>query len=189
MEEDMRKNVSGRLARRLLMGVFLIGILMLVGCGPLKIHSNPETFKPNYQPLPVFKSKQQIRLENAYLSEEVVDVTADGPNWIGDLKQFTDTAIVILTEEFAKSNIHDAPTAETGMTLRIYNVNFVMGAWMVRCTLWLEMVMPDGKIVDVQGINSSPGGAFRAVDGAIIHAVENLLQDKRLVEYLYGGSL
>lgn len=185
----MRKDVSGRSDKLFLMGVIIICILMLGGCGPIKIHSNPETFKPNYQPLPVLESKQQIRLDNAYSSEEVVDVTADGPNWIGDLQQFTDTAIVILKEEFQKSNIIVLPVSETKMTLRIYNVNFVMGAWMVRCTLWLEIVMPDGKIVAVQGINSSPAGAFRAVDGAIIHAVENMLQDNRFVEYLSGSRL
>jgi hypothetical protein len=189
MEEDMRKDVSGRPDKLFLMGVLIISILMLGGCGPIKIHSDPETFKPNYQPLPVFESKQQIRLDNAYSSEEVVDVTANGPNWIGDLQQFTDTAVAILKNEFKKSNISISPVSETQLAIRIYNVNFVMGAWMVRCTLELEILMPDGKAIAVEGMNRSPAGAFRALDGAIIHAVENMLQDNRFVEYLSGGSL
>jgi hypothetical protein len=185
----MRKNASFVLNRITAIGALIVAIFILSACGPVKIHSNPETFDLNYRPLPVLEGEHSIRLNNAYTSSQVVDVTPKGPNWVGDLQQYTDTAIVLLKEEFEKSNISISPDSEKEITVRVYDAEFEMGFWVIRCTLWLESELPDGKIVTVRGDNRSPATVYRAVDGAILRAVENLLQDSQFLEYFTSGNL
>jgi hypothetical protein len=64
-----------------------------------------------------------------------------------------------------------------------------MGVFVIRCTLWIESALPDGKIVTVMVDNRSAASAYRALDGAIMRAVKNFLEDRQFLEYFVSGNL
>lgn len=165
------------------MVTLFLGLLLLNGCGPHMIVSNPQTFEPNYTPLPVTEEPLAVGLTNAYPSEEVVDVTVSGPNWIGDLQAYTNSAITLLKNELQSANIDVSGRPAKEMTLRVYDVDMVMGAWLISCSLKLDIQFSDGRKITFTGENKSPNG-YRALDGAILRTVEGALEDNDFLEFL-----
>lgn len=177
------QKVNRQAYRIIAMAMLFSGSLLLSGCGPHTIVSNPQTFQPNYTPLPVIEGHRAVGFANAYPSEELVDVTVRGPNWIGDLQAYTNSALTLLKTELQKANIDVSGNPAKEMTLRVYDVDLVMGAWLISCTLKLDIQLSDGRTLTFAGENKSPNG-YRALDGAILRTVEGALEDKDFLDFL-----
>ena len=163
----------------------LAGLLLtaLTGCGPLIIRSNPDTFAVPAEAATQLRGQQSVALNNAYKAETQVKIYTGPRDWVADLEQYTETAITMLGREMTKKGIAVAPQATKSVTLRVHDVQVSLG-WVIRCSLVLEAQHGDGTKSTIITENSSPGTAWRAVDGAIMLAVSRLLRDEQFLAYV-----
>jgi len=168
-------------------GTALAGLLLaaLAGCGPVIIASRPETFSVPPEAAAQLRGPQNVALSNAYKAktEATIYSVRDQPGWIGDLQQYTDTAMVMLGKEMGRKAVTVVPQAAKSVTLRVYDVQGTPG-WTIRATLALEAQYGDGTRSTIRTENSSPSDAWRAVDGAIMFAVSRLLRDEQFLAYV-----
>jgi hypothetical protein len=165
-------------------GIALAG-LFVAGCGPVTLVAKPDTFNVPAEAGAKLRSGQSVSLNNAYKAKTDATVYSvrDQPGWIGDLQQYTDTAIVMLGKEMAKRAVTVGPQAAKSVTLRVYDVKGTPG-WTIQVTLALEAQYGDGTKSVILTENSSPSDAWRALDGAIMFAVSRLLRDDDFLAYV-----
>ena len=156
----------------------------LAGCGPTAIRSSPDAF-----PVPVgaadqLHGPQTVALDNAYKSPTVEKFYDD--LWAGDLKQYTDTAITLLSKAMAKKEITAAPQASKVVTLRVYDVRASPTWRAVGIALVLEAQYADGTKSAIQTENNLPLQLHEtyAVGNAIMSAVSRLLRDDQFLAYV-----
>lgn len=161
------------------------GLLLaaLTGCGPLIIKSNPSTFSVPADAAAQLVKQQSVALNNAYKAETQVRIFTGTRDWQGDLQQYTDTAITLLGREMTKKGTDLSPQSAKTITLRVRDVQASPG-WVIRSVLVLEAQYGDGTISTIASENTSPSDAWRAVDGAIMRAVSQLLRDDKFLAYV-----
>jgi hypothetical protein len=162
-----------------------LACLWLAGCGPVMLAAKPDTFPVPAEAAGALRGGQTLALNNAYKAktEAVVYSVRDQPGWVGDLQQYTDTAIVMLGREMGKKGVTVAPQAAKSVTLRVFGVTGEPG-WTIRVTLSLEAQYGDGTKSTIRTENSSPSDAWRALDGALMFAVSRLLRDDEFLAYV-----
>lgn len=165
----------------------------LAGCGPLAVATDPNTF--NIEPAAVahLRAQQTVALKNGYSASAPVSMPqGSGVTWTSDLQQLTETAIAMLGRALEKQGIRLAPEAEKTITLRVQELRAGMYGVMihprVRATLVLDALYPDGTRTSVHALNTSPMGAPRAIDGAVLFALNDLLRHEQFVAYVNGAS-
>jgi hypothetical protein len=167
---------TGRLVVALLVGV-------LAGC-TTTIVSNPDTFDVPADAAKHLHAGGSIALNNAYPLELPKQIWTDGSSrWMGDLKQYTDTAITMLGKELKKKSIAVDPKAAKTVVLRVHGVRASHG-WTIGAVLTLEAQYGDGTKSTITTKNNSPADAWRAVDGALMFAVSGLLSDDKFLAYV-----
>jgi hypothetical protein len=177
----MTRNQNYRLRQYTAAGFLLAA---LAGCGPLMIQSDPNTFAVAPEAGAQLRGPQSISLNNSYNVQTQVQIFDGGRTWQADLKQYTETAIAILDREMTKKSISNTAAAAKSMTLRVRDVHANLGGWVIRASLVLDAEYGDGTKSTIETSNSSPGTAWRAVDGAIMFAVTRLLRDDQFLAYL-----
>jgi hypothetical protein len=161
--------------------VLLAGVL--AGCATT-IDSDPDTFDVPADAAKHLRAGENVALNNAYPSEMKVKIWADGNlRWMGDLKQYTDTAITMLSREMQKKSVAVDPKAAKTVTLRVYDVRASYG-WTIGSVLTLEAQYGDDTKSTITTKNNSPADAWRAVDGALMFAVSQLLSDDEFLAYV-----
>lgn len=165
-------------------GVAFAGLL-LAGCGPVMLASKPDTFPVPAEAAAQLRAGTSVVLHNAYKAktEATVYSLRDQPGWVGDLQQYTDTAMVMLAREMGKKSVTVAPQAAKSVTLRVYDVQGTPG-WTIQIKLALDAVYGDGTKTTIRTENSSPSDAWRALDGAMMFAVSRLLRDEQFLAYV-----
>jgi len=157
---------------------------VLTGCGPLIVKSNPSTFSvPADAAAQLVKQQQSVALNNAYKTETQVGIYSGTRDWQGDLQQYTETAITLLGREMTKKGTDLSPQSAKTITLRVRDVHANPG-WVIRSDLVLEAQYGDGTNSTIASENTSPSDAWRAVDGAIMRAVSQLLRDDKFLAYV-----
>jgi len=73
------------------------------------------------------------------------------------------------------------------LSLSIEKVDAQLG-WVAKCKVWLKVETGDGYIKTYIGDNTSPATLWRAVDGAVMRAVAEMLRDESLIAYLVSGK-
>jgi hypothetical protein len=182
---EKEKQVACHRNRRL--GHYAVaGILLaaLAGCGPMMIQSNPGTFAVAPEAGAQLRGPQSVALNNAYKAETQVKIfEGRSRDWMADLQQYTKTAIAILDREMTKKGISNTPQAAKSVALRVRDVHSGLG-WHIRASLVLEAQYGDGTKSTIVTENTSPATAQRAVDGAIMLAVTQLLRDEQFLAYV-----
>ena len=157
----------------------------LAGCGPVTLMAKPDTFPVPPEAAEQLRGGQSVALNNAYKAKTDATVYSvrDQPGWVGDLQQYTDTAIVMLGREMGKKAVTVGPQAAKSVTLRVYDVQGTPG-WTIKITLALDAQYGDGTKTTIRTENSSPSDAWRALDGALMFAVSRLLRDPEFLAYV-----
>ena len=171
-----------RVNRRL--GCVLALLIAASGCAPVVIDTNPDTFPVKPETASAVRGQQAIALVNAYPAEQKVVIFPGGPTWVGDLKQHTDTALTMLERAMSGRGVKVGSPADKTVTLRVANVQAAPGGFVIRSSLVLEAEYGDGTKSRIQTQNSSPSDAWRAVNGALLFAVNQLLNDNQFLAYV-----
>lgn len=111
-----------------------------------------------------------------------------GHKWLGNLNQWTDTAIRLLKSEFEKRDITVVENSPKVLYLKINDANFYWGFFQIRCILYLTARTGGGYENEFKGNNASGWTIYRAADGAVTRAVAAMLNDHKIREYLEGIS-
>ena len=175
--------MSIKWSRRFTRVVFVLLVGMLASCVST-IDSDPDTFNVPADAAKHLRAGGNVALNNAYQAETKVKIlTHSGSSWIGDLKQYTDTAITMLGREMQKKSVAVDPKAAKTVTLRVYDVSATLG-WVVKIDLTFEAQYGDGTKSTFTQENSSPGTPGRALDGSLMFAVFRLLGDDKFLAYV-----
>jgi len=163
----------------------LAGLLLAItGCAPVVVNTDPDTFPVPAGAASQLRGPQTVELNNVYKTEKQEVIMPRGPTWLGDLKQYTDTAITMLGREMGKVGVNVASPASKTINLRVYNVQAAPSGFVIRASLVLEADYGDGTKSTIKTQNSSPSDAWRAVSGALMFAVRQLLLDQQFVDYV-----
>ena len=163
---------------------------LVAGCGPMLIESDPATFRVPPKAAAHLRGQQSIALKNAYEKETLVMILSRsvGVGWQGDLRQYTETAITLLSGEMTGKAIDLSPQAAKSVTLRVRDVRAdfipIILVYRYECFLVLEAQYGDGTKSIIKAENDSPVDAPRVVSGAIMRAVERLLGDENFLAYV-----
>jgi len=160
-----------------------LALAAISGCGPLVVKSNPGTFSVPADAAAQLNKQQSVTLDNAYKAETQVYIYTGARDWQADLQQYTETAIALLGREMTKKGIDLAPQSAKSITMRVRDVQASPG-WVIRTILVLEAQYGDGTKSTIAAENTSPSDAWRAVDGAIMRAVSQLLRDDKFLAYV-----
>ena len=176
--------MSIKWSRRFARVVFVLLVGVLASCAST-IDSDPDTFNVPADAAKHLRAGGNVALNNAYQAETKVKIlTHSGSSWIGDLKQYTDTAITMLGREMQKKSVAVDPKAAKTVTLRVYDVSATIGAFVANIVLTLEVQYGDGTKSTITTKNTSPGTAGRLVDGSLMFAVSRLLGDDKFLAYV-----
>ena len=163
----------------------------LAGCGQFPIQTDASTFSIEPAAVAHLRAQQAVALKNGYAAPAQANMPQGrGQIWTSDLKQLTETAISMLGRALEKQGIRIAPEAEKTVTLRVHELRAGMYGVMihprVRAMLVLDAQYADGATTSVHALNTSPMGAPRAIDGAVLFALNDLVRNEQFVSYVNG---
>jgi hypothetical protein len=162
--------------------------LLVSGCGPIVVASDPTTFPVPADAAARVRGQQDLVLKNAYEKETLAKIFAGGGDRLqADLRQYTDSAITLLGGALTVKGINLSPQAAKSVTLRVKDVRVdytpIPLVTKYDSSLVLEAQYGDGTRSAITAANNSPGGYPRAVSGAIMRAVTQLLRDENFLAY------
>jgi len=159
-------------------------VLAMTGC-TVDIQSRPTAF--DIQESTKLRGDQRIALLNAYQAPTVVTIMRSGQTrWEADLKSFTDTSISMLGRHMSKQGIAIDSASAKRVTLRVHEVTATVAPFANRVFLTLDAELGNGTTKSVRMPNTSPD-AQRALDGALLFALTELLKDEQFLAYLNGN--
>lgn len=180
-----RADVAGLRAAVVLLGA------ALAGCMTVDVPTDPGTFSVDPSKVASLSGAQPLSLKNAYQREAKQSVNVGNNTWVFDLRQMTDTSIVMLQRALDKGGVKVVPEGDRAMMLRVR----VTG---VRVRAFPPVVQTNAQVMldvrfgattlSIPAENTSPAGAQRAYDGAILFALNRLLADEKFIAYVSRGA-
>jgi hypothetical protein len=171
--------------------VVLLGTA-LAGCMTIDMPTSPDTFSVGAGTVAHLGGAQPLSFKNGYLSEAKQPLRVGHNTWMFDARQMTETAIVMLERALVKSGVKVVPESGRAITLRVRvtdgGMHGVMPWIQTTGRLVLEASFGDATL-SIPADNSSPMGAQRAYDGAILFALNRLAVDERFTAYATGASV
>ena len=132
-----------------------------------------------------FSTTNSIAIVNSQSSTSDVLFGANmGHKFYGNYQDWTDTAIEITRRELSERGMNVAIDARKSLQLSIETVEGTFGTWVVLCEVTLKVETGESYVKTYLGKNRSPGGLYRAADGAVMRAVAEMLRDKKIIAYL-----
>jgi hypothetical protein len=130
------------------------------------------------------RGDQQIALHNAYQVPTVVTIMRSGQTrWQADLKSLTDTGISMLGRHLSKQGVTIDGGATKKVTLRVHEVTATVAPFANRVFLTLDADLGNGATRSIRIPNTSPE-AQRALDGAVVLGLTELLKDEQFLAYV-----
>ena len=165
-------------------GFRLLAVLLIAGSlGSCSTDStDPNRFSLPPSDLAHLRAPQSLGMRNAY--------PAPAPIKTGllafDQQQLTETAIAMLTRAMDKHGIAVAAQAEKTVTLRVRLTNLRMRGMPPQRTarIYLDAELGDGTSTSLEAEETSLGEFDRAIDGAILVALKDLVADEKFVAYM-----
>jgi len=164
----------------------LVSLLAMALAGCTTVPTDPGRF--NLEPLAVshLRSPQTLALVNTYAAPTVVQID-NRAGWSTDLKELTDTAAAMLRQAMEKRGITVAPESNKKVSLRILQAAARMAGLMTTARVQLVAQFGDETRTIVVGENTGFSGE-RALDGALLFALNQLVNDEKFVAYLNRDS-
>jgi hypothetical protein len=98
-------------------------------------------------------------------------------------KQWTDSAVSLLKQEFAVAGIPTGDASPKSLKMAIDDVSQTTGGWGFRCIVHMRVELGDGHTSSFEG--SRAGALLTTVcDKSISEAVSNMLKDTAVRKYL-----
>jgi hypothetical protein len=172
--------------------VFLAALA--AGCA-MDVPTSPDTFPVEPVNAAHLRAPQSVGLKNAYNAgaQRTIDA-GKGQTWTVDQKQMTDTAITMLGRAVEKHGFNTKGPGDKSITLQVRaehgfihqrTMSFVAQA---NVTVSLHAAFGDGSSTTVGADNNSPLGPQRAFEGALMFALNKLLNDQRFVAYVNNAG-
>jgi hypothetical protein len=160
---------------------------MLAGCA-LDIPTDPERFPVEQNRVSHLRAAQTVGLSNGYATDAKAELKMGPHTWVLDQKKMTDTAIVMLRRPLEKHGVTAGAPAGKTITLRLRvlsaRLHGMAPVVQTNARVALDAQFGDSTSTSAQGDNTSPWGADRAFDGAILFALNQLLIDQKFVDYM-----
>lgn len=170
--------------------ILAIFFLLLAGCA-VEVPTDPGTFDMQPDKLEHLQRGQSLSLMNGYSGEAKANLRLrGGVTWIIDQQRLTETAIIMLTRALEKHGLEPRDQAEKTVTLqvKVMRVNLHRPAFspvmQTTAMVALHARFGDGTSTQIEAENMSPMGGQRAFDGAVLFALNDLLQDEAFVAYM-----
>lgn len=166
-------------------GIVLVSIFLIASCSSTRV---PEAMEIRPDQVPDFTITGTLFVKNIQADSQQTDFGKIGVVQVkGDLRSWTDTAVKVLTSELTRRGAKIGEEAVTGLSLSVDQVDMGVAGLQYAGT-------PQGKVViSVQtenGYNSAFTGEYKSLvaykvgDGAITVAIEAMLNDEKIREYL-----
>ena len=158
-------------------------LLATTGC-TVDIQSRPASF--DIQESTKLRGDQRIALRNAYQEPTVVTILRSGPTrWETDLRSLTDTGVSMLGRHMSRQGITIDGSASKKVTLRVHEVTATAAPFASRVFITLDAELGSGTTRSIRMPNTSPE-AQRALDGAVVLGLTELLRDEQFLAYVNG---
>jgi hypothetical protein len=147
------------------------------------------TYRAGIYPIPPDLKIKEFQGEGEAVSiksgaiEEVVFIGETIFNYYADIKQVNDVAVSLLGEELSKRGFSVQRDAPKSITLNVTQINLEYMIISYRCDLKIEYSTSDGYRRIFFSDNSS-GRYNKACNGAITRGVVDLLNDRKLIDFL-----
>jgi len=149
--------------------------------------SDPNRFSLPPGDVAHLRAPQSVALKNAYTAPAVNRIQAGLIPLEFDQKQFTDTAIAVLARAMEKHGIGVAGQAEKTVTLRVRGPTDLRMRGMPpqrTARLYLDAEFGDGTSTSLEAEETTMGEFTRAMDGAVLVALKDLVADEKFVAYM-----
>ncbi len=162
--------------------IFLCMVLVLIfGC---TIHYVPKQYPINEGAIPYFTLSSPVHVVNDLQGQSRQLVIGTDPyTFVGDLSEYTETAMNLLKSELDKKNIKNSNTAKKIIHLEIIKASLHLRGFINQTYIALKVETGKGYAREYHVINSS--GLFdKSIDSTIAKAVTSMLNDQKIIEYL-----
>lgn len=165
--------------------VLIAAAFTLAGCASPNA-SLGDRFELEPADMSALRAAQPVELRNGYsnASMHVVNkyVTLDE-------REFTDSAVAMLSRAMEKQGIRVASNSKKSVTLRVRMDSHVLRlphifAPQYYATVTLEATLGDGTMLEENAQDMSPAGWGRATDAASVLALKYLVKNEKFVAYL-----
>ena len=164
-------------------GIFTLVMLFALGACTHHYAPNASTFK--FDPITEFSTNNFVSLVNSHTSaDDVLYLAFAGHKHYGNYQQWTDTASEIARRELSKRGMTIVDSTQKSVNMSVETVNITVGMWAARCELTLKVATGEGYAKTYLGDNRSPATVNRAIDGAVMRAVAEMLRDQEIIAYL-----
>jgi hypothetical protein len=171
--------------------VVLLGTA-LAGCMTIDMPTDPDTYSVGASTVSHLRAAQPLSFRNGYEGEAKQPIRVGAHTWLFDSRQMTETAIVMTERALVKGGVKVVPESGRAITLRVRvtggGVHGIVPWVQTTARLVLEASFGEATL-SIPADNSSPMGAQRAYDGAILFALNRLLVDEKFTAYATGASV
>jgi hypothetical protein len=166
----------------------LIAVLLAAGvsaCGMIiNVPTNPDNYRIEPKVVAHLRAPQTVALKNAYPAEANISLPIRHNTLAVEQKQLTETAVVMLSRALEKQGITTSEQAEKRITLRVRAQGYRMQVFRWTGIVILDAELGDGTRISYPNESLSPKGWENAFDGAVLFALQDLLEDERFVAYM-----
>ena len=163
----------------------LVLLLILVGFAGCTHRISVEQYPMKEGMVTSFLGEQPVNVINAKDSADEELLGKLGVHtYLGNLQEWTDTAVKVLETELNDRNIVTTIEAEKKIKLAITKGEVFAHFSTLQCKLDLNMETGDGNTMVFTGDNHSPWTLSRACGGAVVRAVAAMLNDPNILYYL-----
>jgi hypothetical protein len=160
--------------------------LALGACGIVHtVPTNPNNYSIEPKAVSHLRAPQTVALKNAYAEESTVIFPIQHNKLSIEQKELTQTAIAMLSRALEKQGITTAEKAEKTVTLRVRAQGYRMQMFRWTGRIILEARLgEDPSPISYPNESLSPKGWENAFDGAVLFALNDLIEDERFVAYI-----
>lgn len=150
--------------------------------------SNPTLYQIEPKGLAQLRGGQVVALQNGFPGAAKVNVRLRSTTLEIDQREFTETAIAMLGRALQSRGIDTAGKDEKQVVVwvRMAGMLVQIRPPIVQATarVVVHARFADGTETSIRAENMSPGGYGRAIDGAILFALNELVEDEKFVAYM-----
>lgn len=166
----------------------LLAVIVLTGCTQKYVPSE-KTFSLPDVLLPAAEAPQLVKVSQPDIGSQEITIFKRGAgSWVGDLNEWSEVAARLMRLQLEKKNYQDDQTASKSLVIRVVDASASDGFWTIRAKVSLTVETGDGEKGIFRGENGSPANLGRAVDGALMFAVNQALDSTLVIDYLAGAG-
>ncbi len=161
-------------------------IIVVSGCSHT-YQPKPDTFKMDS--FSEFTAPVDISILNTQTDNtDRVHFRNMGHTLSGNMKSWTDTAVIIVKRELTKRQATIFDGSQRRLELSIIFIEGEAGFSVIHYITKLKVKTGSGYEGIYTGDNRSPASVWRAADGAVMRAVTEMFRDPMIVEYITSSN-